>query len=136
MDYKATRGMKTLDFAGTKEVVYERSDWPLAKLQDYFTVWTSVVLECHDGNALGEDGLVWDAPPQSEESTPLENGEAAVAARDPVHTLRTYAFVQERLQGLVQRAGGEGAFRENWVVNVDSDVMVGFERLANGPAAQ
>ncbi|PSS05506.1 hypothetical protein PHLCEN_2v3788 [Hermanssonia centrifuga] len=31
-----TRGVKTLDFAGTKEVVYERSDWPLAKLQDYF----------------------------------------------------------------------------------------------------
>ena len=28
--------MKTLDFAGSKEVVYERSDWPLAKLQDYF----------------------------------------------------------------------------------------------------
>ena len=31
-----TRGIKTLDFAGTKEVVYERSDWPLPKLQDYF----------------------------------------------------------------------------------------------------
>lgn len=30
------RGLKTLDFAGTKEVVYERSDWPLEKLQDYF----------------------------------------------------------------------------------------------------
>ncbi|KAF8656837.1 hypothetical protein AX16_002385 [Volvariella volvacea WC 439] len=30
------RSVKTLDFAGTKEVVYERSDWPLAKLQDYF----------------------------------------------------------------------------------------------------
>jgi len=30
------RGIKTLDFAGTKEVVYERGDWPLAKLQDYF----------------------------------------------------------------------------------------------------
>ncbi|KAF8666594.1 ketol-acid reductoisomerase [Rhizoctonia solani] len=30
------RGVKTLDFAGTKEVVYERADWPLAKLQDYF----------------------------------------------------------------------------------------------------
>jgi hypothetical protein len=28
--------VKTLDFAGTKEEVYERSDWPLAKLQDYF----------------------------------------------------------------------------------------------------
>lgn len=30
------RGVKTLDFAGSKEVVYERNDWPLAKLQDYF----------------------------------------------------------------------------------------------------
>lgn len=30
------RGIKTLDFAGTKETVYERADWPLAKLQDYF----------------------------------------------------------------------------------------------------
>jgi ketol-acid reductoisomerase len=30
------RGIKTLDFAGTKETVYERSDWPLAKLKDYF----------------------------------------------------------------------------------------------------
>jgi len=28
--------MKTLDFAGAQEVVYERSDWPLAKLHDYF----------------------------------------------------------------------------------------------------
>lgn len=28
--------MKTLDFAGTKEIVYERSDWPLPKLQEYF----------------------------------------------------------------------------------------------------
>ncbi|EIN09857.1 ketol-acid reductoisomerase [Punctularia strigosozonata HHB-11173 SS5] len=33
---EATRGVKTLNFAGTEEVVYERSDWPLAKLQDYF----------------------------------------------------------------------------------------------------
>ncbi|KAI9607481.1 hypothetical protein H4Q26_006004 [Puccinia striiformis f. sp. tritici PST-130] len=31
-----TRGVKTLDFAGHKEVVYERADWPAAKLQEYF----------------------------------------------------------------------------------------------------
>ncbi|EJD49629.1 ketol-acid reductoisomerase [Auricularia subglabra TFB-10046 SS5] len=31
-----TRGVKTLDFAGTKETVYERADWPLPKLQEYF----------------------------------------------------------------------------------------------------
>jgi hypothetical protein len=28
-------GVKTLNFVGSKEVVYERSDWLLAKLQDY-----------------------------------------------------------------------------------------------------
>ncbi|KAG2060788.1 ketol-acid reductoisomerase [Suillus hirtellus] len=33
---QAARGVKTLNFAGTEEVVYERGDWPLAKLQDYF----------------------------------------------------------------------------------------------------
>ncbi|KAB8342873.1 hypothetical protein FH972_022470 [Carpinus fangiana] len=31
-----TRGLKTIDFAGTKEVVFEREDWPRDKLLDYF----------------------------------------------------------------------------------------------------
>ncbi|KAK4503983.1 hypothetical protein PRZ48_004898 [Zasmidium cellare] len=31
-----TRGKKTVDFAGDKEVVYERADWPREKLLEYF----------------------------------------------------------------------------------------------------
>ncbi|KAJ4407275.1 Bifunctional acetohydroxyacid reductoisomerase [Gnomoniopsis sp. IMI 355080] len=31
-----TRGVKTIDFAGVKEDVYEREDWPKEKLLDYF----------------------------------------------------------------------------------------------------
>nr|BAA13837.1 unnamed protein product [Schizosaccharomyces pombe] len=31
-----TRGMRVMDFAGTKENVWERSDWPREKLVDYF----------------------------------------------------------------------------------------------------
>ncbi|RCI09256.1 hypothetical protein L249_1571 [Ophiocordyceps polyrhachis-furcata BCC 54312] len=31
-----TRGVKTIDFAGVKEDVYERSDWPQDKLRQYF----------------------------------------------------------------------------------------------------
>ncbi len=31
------RGMKTLDFGGTKELVYERSDWPRQKIIDLFS---------------------------------------------------------------------------------------------------
>lgn len=110
------------------------SDLVCSRLQDYFDMWTSVVLECHDGNALGEDGLVWDSAPVGEESTPLETGEMVITTRDPVHAVRTYAFITERLQGLVQMVGGEAAFRENWVVNVDSDVLAGFEKLASGAA--
>ncbi|MCJ1453002.1 Bifunctional acetohydroxyacid reductoisomerase [Mycoblastus sanguinarius] len=30
------RGLKTIDFAGTKETVYEREDWPRDKLLEYF----------------------------------------------------------------------------------------------------
>lgn len=30
------RGVKTIDFAGVKEDVYERADWPREKLQEYF----------------------------------------------------------------------------------------------------
>lgn len=111
-------------------------DLVCVKLQDYFAMWTTVVLECHDGNALGEDGLVWDEAPVDNESTPLETGEVVITTRDPVHALRTYAFVTERLQGLVQRTGGEAAFRENWVANVDRDVLDGFEKLAAGPAPE
>ncbi|KAG0148459.1 hypothetical protein CROQUDRAFT_41302 [Cronartium quercuum f. sp. fusiforme G11] len=36
LNQSQSRGIRTLDFAGTKEVVYERSDWPVSKLQDYF----------------------------------------------------------------------------------------------------
>ncbi|OLL26748.1 Ketol-acid reductoisomerase, mitochondrial [Neolecta irregularis DAH-3] len=32
----ARRGMKTMDFAGHKEPIYERQDWPREKFQDYF----------------------------------------------------------------------------------------------------
>lgn len=31
-----TRGIKTIDFAGTKETVFEREDWPREKLQVYW----------------------------------------------------------------------------------------------------
>ncbi|KAF2436543.1 ketol-acid reductoisomerase [Tothia fuscella] len=34
--FQQTRGVKTIDFAGTKEDVYERDDWPREKLLDYF----------------------------------------------------------------------------------------------------
>ena len=42
--FTQTRGVKTMDFGGTKEVVYERSDYPPAKLQETFKDDTLAVL--------------------------------------------------------------------------------------------
>ena len=36
VNFVATRGVKTINFGGTNEVVHERSDWPQEKLLDYF----------------------------------------------------------------------------------------------------
>lgn len=107
-------------------------DLVCSKLQDYFEMWTAVVRDVHDGNALGSDNLVWDEVPISDESSPFEVAWYTLSARDPVHTVQTYPFVTETLQGLVARTGGEGPFRENWVVNVDTTALEAFERLARG----
>lgn len=32
----ATRGIKSINFGGTEEIVHERADWPVEKLQEYF----------------------------------------------------------------------------------------------------
>ncbi|EGV62161.1 Bifunctional acetohydroxyacid reductoisomerase [Yamadazyma tenuis] len=36
VSYTATRGIKTINFAGTEEIVHERADWPREKLLEYF----------------------------------------------------------------------------------------------------
>lgn len=107
-------------------------DLVCSKLQDYFDMWTAAVNEVHEGNPLAEDGLVWKDVPTSDESTPFEIGWFTVQAREPVHTVHLYPFVTQTLQGLVTRTGGEGAFRENWVVNVDKESLNAFEQLARG----
>lgn len=53
----ASRGIQTLDFAGTKEKVYERADWPLEKLHDYFKNDTFALLGY--GSQGHGQGLKW-----------------------------------------------------------------------------
>ncbi|KHJ31430.1 putative ketol-acid reductoisomerase [Erysiphe necator] len=38
------RGVKTMSFAGVEEVIYERSDWPVARLQEYFKNDTMAII--------------------------------------------------------------------------------------------
>ncbi|KAK4157768.1 armadillo-type protein [Chaetomidium leptoderma] len=109
-------------------------DLVLAHLQDYLSMWTSVVTEMADatsGEVLGaQDSLVWAEVGRYEYDTPLDVHEREFAAKDPVHRVVTFEFVRARLADLVQRVGGEQAFEANWAVNVDREVLAGFQRLS------
>ncbi|EFX03642.1 importin [Grosmannia clavigera kw1407] len=101
----------------------------LGRLQDYFSMWTSTVADAQ-GDATQPDCYVWDGPPTTEYDTPLQTAENALAAKEPVHTERTFDFVLLRLQSLVAQCGGEQQFEAEWAVNVDVDVLAGFRELS------
>lgn len=110
-------------------------DLVLAKLQDYFSMWTSVMVQILGDGYAGPEGanvdtLVLTEPLQGTEwDTTKDVKERALFSSDPVVTVHSLQFVKERLRGLVDRVGGLQAFRDNWAVNVDGDVLAGFEAL-------
>ncbi|KAI0126511.1 importin-beta domain-containing protein [Xylariales sp. AK1849] len=102
----------------------------LAKLQDYLTMWTSVMTSIIDEEDPAIDQVVLtDELGTTEWDTPKDIRERALIVSDPVRRLNSLDFVRERLASLVQRVGGEKAFQEKYVANVDADVMSGFSRL-------
>ncbi|KAK3329521.1 armadillo-type protein [Apodospora peruviana] len=114
-------------------------DLVLARLQDYLTMWTSVVLELCDPTDAdqpgflppGKDSLVWEGPVERNEyDLPIDVHERELASKDPVHTVSAFEFIKLRLQDLVQRVGGEQAFERDWAVNVDKNVLEGFQKLS------
>ncbi|KAL2124691.1 hypothetical protein VTJ04DRAFT_1056 [Mycothermus thermophilus] len=131
----------------------------LGRLQDYLSMWTSVVTGLADGaypeepqqqqqsdpnnpnNAgggsggskkpLGEyDNLIWTEAGRYEYDAPLDVVEREFAFTDPVHRVVTFEFVRARLADLVARVGGEQVFEAEWAVNVDREVLEGFRRLS------
>ncbi|KAH8906125.1 ARM repeat-containing protein [Coniochaeta sp. PMI_546] len=108
----------------------------LEKLQDFLSMWTSVRTELRygmdtiDGDSLVRTSLALEP---NEFETPIDVVERAIAAADPVHTINAHVFVNTTLQGLVQRAGGQQRFEQEWLVNIDKDVLAGFEALSKPP---
>jgi hypothetical protein len=105
----------------------------LEKLQDYFAMWTTVISEMIAGREDGGDNLVWTSNEENEFEDPEGVRKRLLAATDPVHTSHTFEFVKERLRGVVQIVGGEEEFQVNYVVNVDKDVLAGFQGLGQQP---
>ncbi|KAI0545819.1 putative importin 11 [Xylaria curta] len=107
----------------------------LRRLQDYLSMWTSVICQLWDDDSPGYDGLyTTEKPPPTEWDTPKDVVERELYITDPVRSVISYGFVKERLQGLAQTVG-EQTFQE-WLGNVDKDVLAGFQDLGNRPSAQ
>jgi hypothetical protein len=105
----------------------------LERLQDYFAMWTTVISEMITGRDDGGDNLVWASNEGNEFEDPEGIRKRLHAASDPVHIVHTFEFVKEALRGVVQIVGGEEEFQRNWVVNVDKDVLAGFQGLGQDP---
>ncbi|TGJ85144.1 hypothetical protein E0Z10_g3622 [Xylaria hypoxylon] len=106
----------------------------LGKLQDYLSMWTSVICQIWDDDSPGNDGMYsTEKPPSTEWDTHKDIVERELHATDPVRTVISYAFVKERLQGLAQVVG-EQTFQE-WLANVDKEVLAGFQDLENRSSA-
>jgi hypothetical protein len=105
----------------------------LEKLQDYFAMWTTVISEMIIGRNDGGDNLVWASTEGNEFEGPEDVRKRLQSASDPVHVIHTFEFVKERLRAVVQAVGGEEEFQKHFMVNVDKDVLAGFQGLGQQP---
>jgi hypothetical protein len=102
----------------------------LSKLQDYFAMWTMVTGEMIGGRDDGGDNLIWLSNEGTEYEGPEDARKRDHSWSDPVHRVHTFEFVKERLGNVVAVIGGE-EFERNWAVNVDKDVLAGFQALGS-----
>ncbi|GAB7366240.1 hypothetical protein MBLNU230_g7797t1 [Neophaeotheca triangularis] len=115
----------------------------LSNLQNLMTLWTSVITELRDSydeTATSEpvdrlaDCLVYQTPaPATAEEAAAETPEDArrreLENADVVRTVPMAEGVRHFLSLAVQEVGGEGVFADEWVGNVDRDVVGAFGAL-------
>lgn len=111
----------------------------LNHLQSYLTIWTDIITELAEGtdgdpnDPRGGDHLIyWNAaetgrydenePPEHERRRQWDNSDA-------LHKINIRDFVRERLRSLIVGCGGEQRFQEDWLLNVDREVVSAFVAL-------
>ncbi|OJJ39480.1 hypothetical protein ASPWEDRAFT_180880 [Aspergillus wentii DTO 134E9] len=111
----------------------------LNHLQSYLNIWTDIVTELSEG--AGEDPndprggdylVVWNnaqtgkydenEPPENERRRDWEGS-------DVIHKINIRDFIRQRLHSLIVGCGGEQRFQEEWLLNVDRDVVAAFGAL-------
>lgn len=115
----------------------------LNQLQSYLTVWTSIVTELAEGadeEDKGKDYLIfWNKGETSAAGTDITTTTTTEPPEntrrrdwdnsDVMHRVNIRDFIKERLQLVIQACGGEQRFQEEWLVNVDREVLNAFGAL-------
>ncbi|CAG8878417.1 unnamed protein product [Penicillium nalgiovense] len=112
----------------------------LSHLQSYLSVWTDIITELADGGAdPNADYLVcWNAPAGSATAMPESNQEVESPeiirrrdwqSGDAIHRFMIRDFVRHRLQEVITGCGGVQRFQDEWLVNVDTEVVAAFGAL-------
>ena len=104
----------------------------LLNLQSLMTIWTDVIVELReDEEDRRGDSLLYDAdeegPPIIE--SPEDTRRKVLTRGDVVHTVNVAQYVKESLGQAIAAGGGEAKFQEEWLVNVDRDVLAQFSKL-------
>lgn len=101
----------------------------LAKLQDYFSMWTQTIGEMIGGSEDFSDCLVWKTDESCENVTTDTVRRRNWARDDIVHKVSLWEFVKEKLAHVVGVCGGETKFTEDWLVNVDEAILRSYRTL-------
>ncbi|KAL4896681.1 armadillo-type protein [Aspergillus ambiguus] len=111
----------------------------LSHLQSYLNTWTDIITELAEGtesdpsDPRGGDYLIyWNAAETGryDENEPPENERRRQwESSDVLHKINIRDFVRERLRSLIVGCGGEQRFQEDWLLNVDREVVSAFAAL-------
>lgn len=116
----------------------------LNHLQSYLNIWTDIVTELAEGatedpndpTTSGGDYLIcWNAAPAPAEQPsdfhePPENERRRTwESTDVIHKINIRDFIRQHLRSLIVGCGGEQRFQEEWLLNVDREVVSAFGAL-------
>jgi hypothetical protein len=106
----------------------------LGRLQQLMDLWISVIESLTEGNEdKSKDSLVYTPPSESfvasEGQSAGEARKAELQSSDPVHRVNLKELVKYAVGVVVEKCGGPQRFQEEWLVNVDKEIVEQFGKL-------
>ena len=106
----------------------------LKNLQSLMSIQTDTIMELLDADTGADCLIMWSRGDSTTNDDGLQDSNTEILKRDlllkdPVRRLDVKIYVRENLSAAIAKCGGETAFREQWLVNVDQDVVRAFGDL-------